>query len=114
MSLREFFIRHRLKLRIIFSVIGICVGFSACVAFALKFNNLHASLWAGVSSILASFAFFLHVSVMRDAQRRSIQPSSFVALMIIGVLGLLAGLVAFIAYIIVGKLHHEEGDTRRS
>ena len=111
MGVRGLFKKYRMTLQIVFAVIGISVGVSACIAFAVKFNNLSASLWAGISAIFAFLTLYVHISVKRDVQRRELQSSSFGAFMVLGALGLLAGLTSFITYIVIGKVRHEKGRT---
>ncbi|KAJ7389843.1 hypothetical protein OS493_028812 [Desmophyllum pertusum] len=91
-----------------FGVHGAIAGISGCIAYAKVYHNYNAATWAAVSAAFAIIFLRLNFSVRRDHERL-ITIETFTAFMWVGIVGLIAGLIAFITYIVLGATHHEHG-----
>ena len=50
-----------MKFKVVSSALGVVAGCLASPVFAFVFGNLDAALWAGISVIIASMVFQLHM-----------------------------------------------------
>ena len=50
-----------MKFKVASSALGVVAGCLACPVFAFVYGNLDAALWAGISVIIASMVFHLHM-----------------------------------------------------
>ncbi|XP_057296102.1 heme transporter hrg1-A-like [Hydractinia symbiolongicarpus] len=97
-----------LCLRFAFAIIGILLGFSGSLCFAVIYQNYHCSAWAFVSGVLALTTLVLHLSVWKDITY-SMDPMTFRRLMYTGMIFSVLGTGAFIGYLCKGILTHESG-----
>lgn len=105
--------KYKLITRIISAFTGAIAGISGCIAYAKVYHNYNAATWAAVSAAFAIIFLRLNFSVRRDHERL-ITIETFTAFMWVGIVGLIAGLIAFITYIVLGATHHEHGKKYRT
>ena len=100
--------KYKLVLRIIAAFVGIVVGISACIVFAIVFGNYNAASWAGVSAFYATVFLYLHFAVRRDLEK-FISCRKFTVIMHIGFGGMTSGTIGFIINIAFGIINQETG-----
>ncbi|XP_078377041.1 uncharacterized protein LOC144660310 [Oculina patagonica] len=100
--------KYKLIKRIIAAFVGAGAGIAGCITYAKVYHNYNAATWAAVSAAFAIIFLRLNFSVRRDHER-AITTETFNAYMWIGALGIAAGLIGLVTYIVLGAEHHETG-----
>ncbi|KAI8767243.1 heme transporter hrg1-A [Biomphalaria glabrata] len=89
-----------LKLRIIFSSIGIFVGVSVFIVFSTHYKNYNTGLWALVSGLAAAIA--LGVTIAYHKRAWDSNPMCLKSFMLLGCFIQLAGVCGLVAYLVLG------------
>ena len=98
----------RLITRISIAIIGVLLGFSASLCFAVIYLNYHCSGWAFVSGVFALIVLCTHLTVWKDVTYNT-NPMVFMWLMMLGIFGSVLGFCVFIGYLWKGIMVHEKG-----
>lgn len=90
------------------AAIGFLVGLAILICFVSIYKNFHVASWGGVSGILSGITLAMHLAVRFDHDAK-LNPKHFRGFMIVGILGFLSGIGAFIGYLIKGIIEKETG-----
>lgn len=88
---------RQMSWRYAFAVVGVLVGLSIAIVFAIVFHNPDTAAWGLTSGIFALIALAVHVKYTRD--QWTTWSNYLRALMLLGCLGQLAGVCAFAVYL---------------
>ncbi|KAL9966214.1 hypothetical protein ACROYT_G024257 [Oculina patagonica] len=102
------FQKYMLIKRIISAFVGASAGIAGCATYAKVYHNYNAATWAAVSAAFAIIFLRLNFSVRRDHER-AITRETFNAYLWVGALGIVAGLIGLVTYIVLGAENNERG-----
>ena len=88
-----------------FSSIGVLVGLSAGVVFAISFENYNASVWGVMSALAAALVLYIKTAELKDWY--SGRPQLLRVFMYCGCFLQLIGVTGFVAYITLAIDHHQ-------
>ncbi|XP_059143052.1 heme transporter hrg1-A-like [Physella acuta] len=87
------------RLRLIFSVIGVFVGVSVGCVFAAHYKNYHVALWGLLSGLSAAIALGVTIAYMKQVWDS--YPLRLKRFMLLGCFIQLTGVCGFVAYLVL-------------
>lgn len=97
--------------KVVHVVFGISAGLCGCVVFATIYGNINASVWAGISMLVALAYARLAVQMNRCVHRGDLEritsPTYFFSYMIFAGVLMLAGIVVVITFLTIGITDNE-------
>lgn len=93
------------RCRIAWSAVGVVVGISIFATFGFYYRNWHCAAWGLASGVFAALTLAVHFEYYKYEWNR--QPKLLVIGMVVGCLGLLVSIAAFIVYLVLATTRHQ-------